>query len=128
MNLMVQCKYLFKFSKYYKIYIRSDQLEANGFELFICKYHVLLAIIPTNVDAACHSHSCLSSSHFPGLREIIYNKRWRWVCHECFGLFITSVDLLSSIFILSLLWIFIFMTPQQFGKYPKLYIILGIFV
>lgn len=122
---MVQCK-TSEFSKYYKTYIRSDQLEANGMmELFFCKYHVLLAIISTNVEAARHSHSCLTSSHFPGPREIasMYNQCWRWVGLECFGLFITSLDLLSSIFILSLLWIFILMTPQKFGKQPMFYII-----
>lgn len=45
MNLMVTCENLFEFSKCFKIYIRSDRLEANEIELFIYKYRVVLAMM-----------------------------------------------------------------------------------
>lgn len=51
MHLMAQCKNLFESSEYGKVYIRSDQLEASGTELFIGKCRVVLAF---RLVAAAH--------------------------------------------------------------------------
>lgn len=112
-GLMVQLKNLFEFSKYDKV-TRSHQLEANGIELFTCKHHVVSAI----VLVTCCCHTPQSVFHF-------WELPWKsWVMSvaggsdlSVFDLFITSVDWISSIFSLSLFWIFnfmIFWKCQQF--------------